>query len=51
MMWVDAWFERWFLCGVLVTSVGIWVGRQIGGSDEWDDAHDEGSELEMGKRS
>ena len=48
MGWVDWWFEGWFLGGVAVTGLGIWVGRQIGGSGEWDD--DEG-DLEMGKRS
>ena len=51
MRWVDGWFERWFLGGVLVTTVGIWIGRQVGGNDDWDDTYDEGSELEMGKRS
>ena len=35
--WVDGWFERWFLGGVVVTVVGIWVGRKIGGSADWED--------------
>lgn len=38
---VDGWFEGWFLLGSLVTAMGIWVGRKIGGvtgkDDEWDD--------------
>ncbi|KAL7918488.1 Abscisic acid G-protein coupled receptor domain-containing protein [Trichoderma austrokoningii] len=37
---VDGWFEGWFLLGSLVTAVGIWVGRKIGGvngEEGWDD--------------
>ncbi|GFP58898.1 golgi pH regulator [Trichoderma asperellum] len=39
---VDGWFEGWFLLGSVVTAMGIWVGRKIGGGatgadDEWDD--------------
>lgn len=52
MSWVDGWFERWFLGGVVITVAGIWLGRRIGGGDEWDDDFDdEGGGLEMGKRS
>ncbi|MCJ1350888.1 MAG: hypothetical protein MMC33_000869 [Icmadophila ericetorum] len=47
--WVDGWFEVWFLGGVLVTGVGIWIGRSIGnGVDGWDDDPDD---MEMGKTS
>ena len=50
--WIDGWFERWFLGGVVLTVVGIWLGRKIGGSDDWDDdEYDDGVELEGGKRS
>lgn len=48
MGWVDWWFEGWFLGGVTVTALGIWVGRQIGGLGDWDD--DE-RDVELGKRS
>lgn len=48
MGWVDGWFERWFLAGVGVTAVGIWVGKQLGASDSEDE--DEW-ELEGGKMS
>ncbi len=49
--WVDGWFERWFLGGVIITTVGIWVGRKVGGNAEWDeDDFDEGGGLEGGKR-
>ncbi|KAM0295853.1 hypothetical protein ACHAO9_000939 [Fusarium lateritium] len=34
---VDGWFEGWFLVGSLVTAIGIWVGRKLGGDDEWDE--------------
>ena len=49
--WIDGWFERWFLSGVLATSVGIWVGRKLSGSEDWDDDFDDGGGLEMGKMS
>ncbi|MCJ1277709.1 hypothetical protein MMC21_005523 [Puttea exsequens] len=50
--WVDGWFERWFLGGVVVTAVGIWIGKKLGGSGEWDDDdYDEGNGLESGKMS
>ena len=47
MEWVDGWFEIWFLGGVIVTGVGIWIGRKIERNDEWDDDED----VEMGKMS
>lgn len=34
---VDGWFESWFLLGSLGTAVGIWVGRKLGGEEEWDE--------------
>lgn len=48
---VDRWFEGWFLLASVLTAVGIWVGRQIGGSGmgEWDDCDDFGME-EMGQK-
>ena len=62
MKWVDGWFERWFLAGVIITMLGIWIGRQVGsgyhGLDDDDDdtvaagsGFDENGALEMGKRS
>lgn len=47
MGWVDGWFEKWFLGSVGVTTVGIWIGRKVGG-EEWDD---EDGDVEMAKRS
>lgn len=49
--WVDGWFERWFLGGALITAIGIWVGRKVGGSDWDEDDFDEGGGLEGGKRN
>ena len=51
MGWVDGWFERWFLGGVAITAVGIWLGRKIGGNEEYDDDYDDGGGLETGKQS
>ncbi|KAF4470883.1 hypothetical protein FALBO_2204 [Fusarium albosuccineum] len=34
---VDGWFEGWFLVGSLMTAIGIWVGRKLGGDEEWDE--------------
>ena len=34
---VDGWFESWFLLGSLATGLGIALGRQLSGDDEWDD--------------
>ena len=47
LQWVDGWFEAWFIGGVLVTGVGVWVARKIRSLDEWDDDED----IEMGKMS
>lgn len=46
LLWVDGWFELWFLAGVFVTGLGIWVAAKIRGIEEWDDDED----VEMGKR-
>ena len=47
LLWVDGWFEGWFLAGVAVTAAGVWVAAKIRGIDEWDDEED----VEMGKIS
>lgn len=44
--WVDVWFEWWFLGGVVVTGLGIWVGSKLGA-----DGEEEEWELEGGKMS
>ena len=50
--WVDGWFERWFLGGVILTITGVWAGRKLGGNADWeDDDFDEGGTLEGGKRN
>lgn len=47
-MFVDGWFEGWFLTGSAATMLGLWLGRRLSGGrdDEWDDY---GSE-EMGAK-
>lgn len=53
--WIDGWFERGFLAGVIVTTFGIWFGRKVGGGADWEDGgvdeYDEQNDLEAGKRS
>ncbi|KAH8821729.1 Abscisic acid G-protein coupled receptor-domain-containing protein [Xylogone sp. PMI_703] len=48
-VFVDRWFEGWFLLASVATTVRIWVGRKIGGRNDWDDFEDD---VELGhKRS
>ena len=55
VVWVQRWFDVWFLGAVVVTGVGIWVGRVVGGGtgdwggEGWDD--DGYGGVELGKRS
>jgi len=47
---VDKWFESWFLFAVVITSMGIFVGKKLGGSSgDWDDWEDYG-DMEMGQK-
>ncbi|KAK3656838.1 hypothetical protein LTR56_002819 [Elasticomyces elasticus] len=46
---VEGWFESWFLVAVVVTGMGVVVGRKVGGTGDYDDDDVEG--MEMGKRS
>ena len=36
VVWVQRWFDAWFLGAVVVTGVGIWVGRVVGGGGAGD---------------
>jgi Abscisic acid G-protein coupled receptor/The Golgi pH Regulator (GPHR) Family N-terminal len=37
-LFVERWFEGWFLIGGVGTALGIWLGRKLGDSgEEWDD--------------
>lgn len=48
-MFVDRWFEGWFLLASLGTAFGIWFGRKVVGRNDWDDLEDD---VELGhKRS
>ena len=44
--WVDRWFEACFLVGVVVTSLGIWIGRKLKDDDDYWEI-----DVEGGKRS
>ncbi|KAK4167565.1 Abscisic acid G-protein coupled receptor-domain-containing protein [Cladorrhinum sp. PSN259] len=44
---VDRWFEGWFLLASLLTAVGIWIGRKVSISGDWDEWDEYGGE-EMG---
>lgn len=44
---VDRWFEGWFLLASVLTAVGIWIGRKVSMSGEWDEWDEYGGE-EMG---
>ena len=50
---VEQWFEGWFLGACLVTGAGIFVGRKVLGSSDWEDDLDPTTEpdIELGKRS
>ncbi|KAL9625782.1 MAG: hypothetical protein Q9160_000102 [Pyrenula sp. 1 TL-2023] len=49
---VDLWFKSFFMVGVLVTALGIWLGRKLGGEGgEWgSEAEAWDQDVEMGKR-
>jgi Abscisic acid G-protein coupled receptor/The Golgi pH Regulator (GPHR) Family N-terminal len=47
--WVQAWFDGFFMISVIVTAVGIFMGKQIGGSAFDDSTWD--NDIEMGKRN
>ncbi|KAK3679476.1 hypothetical protein LTR78_001037 [Recurvomyces mirabilis] len=47
---VEGWFESWFLVAVVLTAMGILIGRKVGEGEEWDDGGEEGG-LEMVKIS
>lgn len=47
---VERWFEGWFLLASAATAVGIWIGRKLAGSGEWDDWDDFEGDVEMGQK-
>ena len=48
--WVQKWFDGWFMTAVLVTVVGIFLGKQLGGNAFDDDSAAWDGDMEMGKR-
>jgi len=49
--WVQKWFDGFFITAVVVTTVGIFVGRHAGGSGFVDDDVEWDGDVEIGKRS
>ena len=47
--WVERWFDGFFLVSVVVTAVGIWVGRAFG-RESWEDDEVWDGDIELGKR-
>ncbi|KAK4570189.1 hypothetical protein LTR86_002269 [Recurvomyces mirabilis] len=44
---LEGWFESWFLVAVVLTAMGILIGRKVGEGEEWDDGGEEGG-VELG---
>ncbi|RDW89640.1 hypothetical protein BP6252_01672 [Coleophoma cylindrospora] len=47
---VDRWFEGWFLIASFFTTIGIWLGRRLGGQGDWDDWDVFEGDVEMGQK-
>ncbi|KAJ9649641.1 hypothetical protein H2201_001785 [Coniosporium apollinis] len=50
-VFVERWFEGWFLVASALTAVGIWIGRRVGSGDWDEDDEFGGTDVEMGKMS
>ncbi|KAK5083290.1 hypothetical protein LTR70_008219 [Exophiala xenobiotica] len=48
--WVQKWFDGFFICSVVLTAIGVFIGRSVGSSDLVDDTGWDG-DIELGKRS
>ena len=46
----ERWFEGWFLGACGVTAVGIWIGKSVLGTSDWEEDVEE-VDIELGKRS
>ena len=49
--WVQKWFDGWFMTAVMLTALGVFLGRQLGGSNMFDDDAAWDNDIEMGKRT
>lgn len=49
--WVQKWFDGFFMAAVLLTAFGIFLGRQIGGANVFDDDTTWDNDVELGKRT
>jgi hypothetical protein len=50
-VFVDRWFEGWFLLASAATATGIWVGRKLASHSDWDEWDDYAGEEMAQKRS
>jgi len=48
--WVQKWFDGFFICSVVLTVVGVFIGRSVGNGSLADDMGWDG-DVELGKRS
>ena len=49
--WIQKWFDGWFMTAVTLTALGVFLGRQLGGSNMFDDDAGWDNDIEMGKRT
>lgn len=48
--WVQKWFDGFFICSVVLTAIGVFIGRSVGSGNLVDDTGWDG-DIELGKRS
>lgn len=48
--WVQKWFDGFFICSVILTAMGVFIGRSVGSGNLVDDTSWDG-DTELGKRS
>lgn len=49
--WVQKWFDGFYMSAVVITTLGIWAGRKIGGTNTLDDDTGWEDNMMLGKRS
>ncbi|EHY59012.1 hypothetical protein HRR83_001721 [Exophiala dermatitidis] len=49
--WVQKWFDGFFMLAVVVTGLGIFLGRQISGAATWEEDMSYGDAMDLSKQS
>ena len=49
--YVQNWFNAFFMFAVLITTIGIFLGKQMSGSGAWDEDNGWDKDIEVGKQS